>query len=158
MTVATTACTLLLGLFTMTTGTQAATIAPATAGDITVDGAWARPTVGQSKQGVIYLSITNAGTEADRLTGASTPAAASAELHTVAIEGGMMKMRAVEAITIPPGETVTLAPGGDHIMLMSLVAPLRKGSSIALTLSFETAGDLDLPVPVQDAPPAPMAQ
>ena len=151
----------LLGLFfALTAGiAQAATIsAPATAGDVTVDGAWARPTVGSSRQGVIYLSITNAGTEADRLTGASTPAAASAELHTMTMDDGMMKMRAVEAITIPPGETVALSPGGDHIMLMGLVAPLRKGTSIALTLSFETAGDLDLTVPVQDEPPAPMAQ
>ena len=144
-------------LLCLAAGVAQAASAAATAGGITVDGAWARPTVGSSRQGVIYLNISNAGTAADRLTQVSTPAAASAELHTMTMEGGMMKMRAVAAITIPPGETVALAPSGDHIMLMGVAAPLRKGDSLALTLTFEKAGDLDVTVPVLDAPPEPMA-
>jgi periplasmic copper chaperone A len=121
-------------------------------GDITIDDARARATIGSSTQGVIYLTITNAGKTADALIGASTPAAAKVEIHTMEMSDGMMRMRAVEALPIAAGATISLSPGGDHLMLMGVATPLKRGDTIDLTLSFRVAGDAHVKVPVEDAP------
>jgi len=89
--------------------------------------------------GGAFLKIQNQG-GADRLLAASSSAAGMVQLHSMAMDGNVMKMREVEAIELPAGKTVELKPGGLHIMLMGLKAPLKAGSSVPLTLKFEKAG------------------
>ncbi|WP_372399182.1 copper chaperone PCu(A)C [Azospirillum sp. HJ39] len=121
------------------------------AGPIEIGHPWARATATAAPNGGAYLSLTNGGTAEDRLLAASTPVAEKAELHTHLNENGVMKMREVPAIAVPPGETVKLAPGGLHVMLLGLKQPLVKGSNFPLTLRFEKAGNVDVEVAVQAA-------
>lgn len=118
------------------------------AGDLTIQQPWARASAGRARVGVAYLTIANGGAAPDRLLGVASPVAQRAALHVTAMEGGIMKMRAVGAVDIPPGETVTLAPGGLHIMLMRLAAPLKRGTAFPLTLTFARAGAVEVTVRV----------
>lgn len=114
-----------------------------TAGTITVSGAFSRATLPNAKAAGGFMLIENTGTEADRLVGASTEGAAKSEIHEMKMEGDMMKMAELpDGLEIPAGATVTLAPGGFHVMLMGLVQPLREDECLAVTLTFEKAGDL----------------
>ena len=97
------------------------------------------------------MTITNQGTEVDRLLKVASPVAKKAETHTIETEGGVMKMRPVRAIEVSPGEPSVLKPGGLHIMLMGLKAPLKEGQEFPLTLSFEKAGSIEVEVVVQRA-------
>src|SRR3954453_1274449 len=109
------------------------------AGDATpfqVDHPWARASAGAAKNGAAYLTITAQG-QPDKLTGASTPAAATTELHESMADMGMMKMRPLPGLSLDPGKKVTLAPGGYHLMLMGLKEPLKVGNTFPLTLRFE---------------------
>lgn len=124
------------------------------AGELRIDGAWARATPEAARQGAAYLTVHNDGRTGDRLIGARTPAAARAELHTHRHEDGVMRMREVPAIEVGPGATTALAPGGHHIMLIDLAAPLRDGARFPLTLRFERAGEVVVQVPVRRSPPA----
>lgn len=121
---------------------------PVLVGDLVVKGAWARPTVGSSRLTAVYLTIVNNGKAADKLVGAASPSAGTAELHTHVRSGGTMKMRAVTEIAIAAGETASLEPGGDHIMLIDLTSALEAGDTLDLTLTFEAAGSVDITVPV----------
>jgi copper(I)-binding protein len=103
---------------------------------------WARPTVAGQPVGGAYLQLKNTGKGADRLLGASTFAAERVELHSMQMSGDVMRMRQVEAIDVPAGATVDLVPGGLHLMLMGLRAPLRAGERVLLVLRFEKAGDV----------------
>jgi copper(I)-binding protein len=123
---------------------------------VKVDGAWARATV-QGQQGTgAFMSIT--ASQGLRLIGASSPVAGVAEVHEMAMEGDVMKMRAVPALELPAGKTVQLKPGSYHLMLMDLKSPLAKDSTLPLTLRFKDAkgaeSKLDLLVPVAIAAPA----
>jgi copper(I)-binding protein len=124
------------------------------AGDLRIDGAWARATPEAARQGAAYLTVRNDSPTGDRLIGARTPAAARAELHTHTHDGGVMRMREVPAIEVEPGAAIALAPGGHHIMLIDLAAPLRDGARFPLTLRFERAGDVVVQIPVRRGPPA----
>jgi copper(I)-binding protein len=117
--------------------------------ELEVDNAWAGATPGQVENGAAYVTITSPS--ADRLVSASTPAAKKAELHTMSMQGMVMKMRPVSGVDIPPGQAVTLKPGGEHIMLMGLNQPLREGQSFPLTLNFEKAGPRTVTVTVEKA-------
>jgi copper(I)-binding protein len=108
-------------------------------GDIVITEAWGRASVG-SGPGALYLTLRNEGSTADRLVGVDTPVARRAELHVVVQQGDVMSMGHTDAVELPPGETVSLAPGGTHIMLMGLAAPLKQGEAVPLTLHFEAAG------------------
>lgn len=121
----------------------------AEAGSVTVTEAWARTSV--SANGVAYATIRNDGAATDELVGASTPLADHADLHITKEEGGIMKMRSVKSIAIPARGTVTLAPGGFHIMLMGLRKPLREGERIPLVLTFRKAGTIDVEATVAKA-------
>jgi copper(I)-binding protein len=121
-----------------------------TAGDLAIEGPWARASIGAARAGAAYLTVVNRGTAADRLVSVATPVAKRAGLHTTVTEGGVMKMRPAGAIEIPPGAT-ELAPGGLHVMLMGLQAPLMEGESFALTLTFERAGPLEVTIPILSA-------
>jgi len=105
---------------------------------ISVTDVWARASAGAADTGAVYATITDTG-HPDRLTGASTPAAAMAELHETINANGVMQMRAVPGLKLEPGKPVTFAPGGYHIMLMGLKQPLKAGDSFPLTLTFEHA-------------------
>jgi periplasmic copper chaperone A len=122
----------------------------ARAGDLAVQRPWTRA-AGQGATGAGFLSVSNRGAAADRLLSASTPAARAVELHTMLRDGDVMRMRAVDAIEIPAGQTVALRPGGLHIMLVGLSRPLREGETVPLTLRFERAGEVRVELSVQAA-------
>lgn len=115
--------------------------------DIAISDVWARATPGGAQTAAAYATIE--APAGDRLTGASTPAAQNAELHTMTMDDGVMKMRQVDGIDLPAGKAVTLKPGGYHIMLTGLAKPLAEGQSFPLTLSFAKAGTRDVTVKVQ---------
>lgn len=109
-------------------------------GDLTILAPWARASAGAGKTGAAYLTVVNHGTVADRLVAVRTDRAARAALHTHEMAEGVMKMRPIEAVSIAPGGRAELKPGGDHVMLMGLHAPLEEGEAFALELVFEKAG------------------
>jgi copper(I)-binding protein len=91
-----------------------------------------------------YLTISNGGGEPDRLIGAASPNAELAGLHKMEMKDGIMTMSPMEAIEIPAGGSVTLAPGGLHIMFATLKGPpLKEGDSMPVTLTFAKAGSID---------------
>jgi len=146
---------LLLGL-SLVAGSSAAISFPkiaaaheTTAGALVIQHPWARATAASAKAGALYLTVTNTGTEADRLVGVSTAAAERCELHLSESNGNVMAMRMVESMDVPPGGTATFAPQGAHIMLMGLKAPLKKGAHFAATLHFDKAGAVAIEVAVQ---------
>lgn len=96
-----------------------------------------------------FMSIENRGKDADRLVGVSSPVAGLAQVHEMAMAGGLMQMRAVQGIELKPGATVQLRPGGYHIMLEALKQPLKQGDQIPLTLTFEKAGPIEIKVTVE---------
>ena len=133
-----------------------ASAALAQTGQLEVSNAWARATPGKAENGVAYVTIQSP--TADRLLSVSSPVAKKAELHTMEMAGMVMKMRPLAGLDIPAGQSVTLKPGGEHIMLMSLNGPLREGQSFPLTLNFEKAGARTVTVAVEKpgaAGPAP---
>ena len=92
-----------------------------------------------------YITITNTGTEPDRLTGGSTPIADHFEIHEMSTSGGVMRMRELaDGVEIKPGETVELKPNGMHIMMVGLKNQVKKGDKIKATLTFEKAGSVDV--------------
>ena len=118
-------------------------------GQLEVSDAWARATPAKAENGVAYLTIRTP--TPDRLVSVSSPVAKTAELHTMEMAGMVMKMRPLAGLDIPAGQSVTLKPGGEHIMLMGLNGPLREGQSFPLTLTFEKAGAREVTVPVGKA-------
>ncbi len=110
------------------------------AGPLTISDMWTRATVGTTRPGVAYFTVTNAGTEADRIVAASSPLAARVEMHQSRMENGMMTMVPVMALAVPAGAKLTLAPGGYHLMLLGLKQPLTAGQMLPLTLTFARQG------------------
>lgn len=127
---------------------QTATEAPPKAQSIEITTPWARATPGRVPNGAAYLTLRNRGRTADRLVGVASPAAGRLEVHTHIREGGVMRMRKVSAVDLPPGATVTFKPGGYHVMLMGLKAPLKEGGRFPMTLRFEKAGSREVTVKV----------
>ena len=115
-----------------------------------VEQPWARATPGNAPNGAAYLKVVNQGQQMDRLVGATSPVSRKVELHTHTMEGGMMRMRQVSAVEVHPGETAVFQPGGNHIMLIDLKAPLKEGESFPLTLVFDEAGQVTTEVTVQE--------
>lgn len=112
-------------------------------GDLLLTDLWSRATPPGAKVGAAYLTIENKGMAADRLVGLSSPVG-QAEVHEMKTTNGVMTMRPVEGgVAIAAGQKVTLAPGGYHIMLTGLTAPLKEGEMLHVTLKFEKAGDID---------------
>ena len=121
---------------------------------VKVQEPWARPTVQGQAAGGGYVRITGGGAD-DRLVAARADIAGRVELHTMSMEGDVMRMRQVEGIDIPAGKTVELKPGGLHLMFMDLKTPLKTGASFPLTLQFAKAGEVKVEVKVQPGPAAP---
>lgn len=118
-------------------------------GSIHITQPWARATPKGASAGAGYLTVTNNGTAADRLTCAGSDAAAQCQIHTMSMENGVMKMRPVEGgLEIKPGETVTFAPSSFHVMFVDLKHPLEQGQTVKATLRFNTAGAVDVAYPI----------
>lgn len=117
-------------------------------GTIRIVDPWARATAGMATVGAAYMTLENTGSTADRLVAAESPAATTVELHTHIVEGDIMRMREVEQIDLPAGESIELQPGGFHIMLIGLAGPLEMGKSFPLTLTFAEAGTTTVEVAV----------
>jgi copper(I)-binding protein len=114
-------------------------------GALEIGHPWARATPPTAPTGGGYLSVKNTGTEPDRLVSVSSPAAGVVQVHEMKMEGNVMRMREIDGpLEIKPGETVTLAPGGMHLMMMGLKAPLKQGEKVPLSLVFEKAGKIDV--------------
>lgn len=120
-------------------------------GGVHVDHPWSRATAPQARNGAAYFVLNATGADSDRLVSAASPVAEKVELHTHLMEDGVMKMRPVVAIEVAPGSPTALQPGGLHVMLLGLKAPLVKGEKFPLTLTFEKAGELKVDVNVEDA-------
>ena len=114
------------------------------AGDIVIENPWARATPKGAEVGSGYLMIQNKGAAPDRLTGGTADFAA-VEVHQMTSANGVSQMRELkDGLTIPAHGSVTLAPGGYHLMFTHLAHPLTKGESVKATFNFEHAGPLEV--------------
>ena len=115
------------------------------AADIVLDGLQFRATVGSIPSSAGYLTIKNNGADDDWLMAATSDLARKTELHSMTMDNGVMRMRKVEGgIPVPAGQMVTLAPGGYHIMLIGLKAPLNAGQAYDVTLDFRLSGQMTI--------------
>ena len=140
----------LLAFVIALTGLSVARADDVKAGDLVISQAWSRATPGGAKIGAGYFTVENKGGTADRLVSVSGDIAGKIEVHEMAMNDGVMTMRPLEqGLTIDPGKTVTLAPGGYHLMMMDLRKPLKQGDKLPLTLEFEKAGKVGVMLDVQ---------
>jgi len=115
------------------------------ANDVMVMDAFARASaLPAAKAGAVYMTLTNNSSKVDHLLSVATDASETAQLHESVEKDGVATMKPVEALEIPAGGTVELKPGGTHIMLTGLKAPLKKGGMIVLELKFEQAGTVQV--------------
>jgi copper(I)-binding protein len=136
---------LLLPLFATLAACGAATKAP----NIQPGDAWARPAGGGQNSTAAYFTITNGGGP-DALTTVSTPVG-TASLHSMTMDGGIMRMRPMTSLEIDSGATVQLRPGGNHVMITNLKGPLAAGQSFPLKLAFRRSGEQTVTVTVRNA-------
>jgi copper(I)-binding protein len=130
-----------------------------TLADLKIEHPWARPTVPGQHTGGGFLQIHNAGATPDRLLGGRTPVAERVELHTMRMEGDVMRMRELAAVDVPARGRVEFKPGALHLMMTGLKGPLKPGDKLPLVLRFEKAGEVEVMLDVENAPdPAAAAQ
>ena len=128
----------LIFFFTLTTCCE---VAAENYKGLRISQAHARATVPGQSSAAVYLTIQNTGTSADELLVVKSPAATTANLHSMAMNGNVMQMREVDRITVAPGAAATMAAGhGYHVMLSGLRHPLVAGQKIALFLTFKHSG------------------
>jgi periplasmic copper chaperone A len=139
---------LVLSLLTLTTLALVAACS-SSAGSLKTADAWARP--GSSgAETAAYLTITNSGSAADSLLSASSPSAASVELHETSMDtSGMTGMHPIDKVEIPAGGSVTLEPGGKHLMVMGLTKDLAVGDALEVDLVFQNAGTVKVQAEVK---------
>jgi periplasmic copper chaperone A len=116
---------------------------------LSIDHPFARATPPGAKSGGAFFVVENAGATPDKLIGVTSPLAGNAEIHQMTMDGGVMRMRAVLALDIPPGGKVELKPGGYHVMLLDLKQPFKVGDKVPLTLTFQNAGSIGVSVDVE---------
>lgn len=109
---------------------------------------WARASLGQNPNSSAYVTVHNLSNTADRLTSLACAGAKRCSLHTHVTENGIMKMRPVESLGIGPGAHIEFKPGGYHIMMFDVIAPLKAGTKTSITLVFENAGEVRTDVDV----------
>lgn len=114
------------------------------AGDIVVSNPWSRATPNGAKVGAGYMVIENRGMVADRLVGGSVEAAARFEIHDTVVEQGVMRMRPLPSLELPPGKVVEVKPGGLHIMFVDFEYPLAAEQKAKGRLQFERAGTIEV--------------
>lgn len=130
----------LLGIVLSTTSAHAS--------DVFVHHAWARASAGMAGAGAAFMAIHNVGAGADKLVAAKADVSAKVELHNHIMDGGIMKMRQVNAIPLPADSEVELKPGSYHIMFIGLKKPFVEGETFPLTLVLEKAGNVSVTVEV----------
>jgi len=108
----------------------------AASAQVTVSEPWVRATVPQQKSTGAFMKLQSA--QDAKLVSAKSPAAGIVEVHEMAMEGGVMKMRAMDGLVLPMGKAVELKPGGYHVMMMDLKSQVKEGDAVPLTLTFET--------------------
>lgn len=119
-------------------------------GALEIGTPWARATPPNAPAGGGFLKITNTGAAPDRLISVSSPVADLVQVHEMKMDGNIMRMRKVETgLEIPAGGSVTLAPGGIHLMMMGLKGPLKQGVLVPVTLVFEKAGRIEVELTVE---------
>lgn len=118
---------------------------------IEVTQAYARATAPGQAAGGGYARIRNAGTAADRLVAVQADVSRTVELHNMSMDGDVMRMRQVDGIELPAGQTVELKPGGLHLMFMGLKAPFKAGDTFPAVLKFEKAGEVKVTLQVEAA-------
>ena len=129
-----------------------------TSAAIVVSQAWSRATPPGAPVAGGYVTITNKSAQADRLAKVTTPVSPTAQIHEMSMAGGVMRMREMpDGLTLAPGQTIVLKPGGLHLMFVDPKAPLKEGDIFSATLRFEHAGDVPVtfkvgPVGAQTAP------
>jgi copper(I)-binding protein len=119
-----------------------------TIGNLMIEHAWSRATIGAERPGVLYVEITNTGSADDALVGIATPVAEMPMLHETVVTDGVASMPHAMSVPVPAGQTVALAPGGYHGMLMGLTTTLEEGEGFPVTLTFRDAGEVTVPVEV----------
>lgn len=125
-----------------------------TAGTLVISKAYAKAMLPGQPVGGAYLTITNNGKVDDELVSVSSPAAGAVELHEMAMQGEVMKMRKLDkGITIPAGKSVELTPGGLHMMFTKVKQPFRQGDTVAVTLTFSKSGNVEIVLPVSGLAP-----
>jgi periplasmic copper chaperone A len=144
-----------LAIVTIQFTAAATAMTPAAAADdydvgaIHISQPWSRATAKGATAGAGYMTITNKGGAADKVSCASDDASAQCQIHSMTMEGGVMKMRPVEGgLEIKPGESLMLKPGGYHVMFRELKHPLEQGAAVKVTLKFEHAGTVEVDYPV----------
>lgn len=110
---------------------------------------WSRALPPVAENGAAYVTLANRGESPDELVGAASPSADRVEIHTHVMEDGVMKMRRVESVALPPGEYVEFSPGGLHLMLFGLKEPLKEGGKFPVTLRFRKAAPVEVTVTVR---------
>ena len=118
-------------------------------GDIVVENAWARASIGTSRPGAAYMEIRNGGDEPVTLIGLRSDLAMMSEVHRVTTDTqGVSSMAPAGDVVVAPGESVAIAPGVMHVMLMNLQRPMREGEAFPLTLTFSDGGEATVEVPI----------
>jgi len=118
------------------------------AGDLSIEQAWARATIPSAQTGAVYLTIRNGGAQPDRIVALEAPVAGHAMPHETKQDGDVLRMAETGPLSVPAGGALEMKPGGTHIMLMDLKGGLKPGQSFPLTVTFERAGTLAVPVTV----------
>jgi copper(I)-binding protein len=120
---------------------------------IEVEKPWSRATAPGAKVAAGYMVLRNKGA-ADRLVGASSPAAARVETHVTEKDGEVLRMKQVKGYDVPARGSFELKPGGAHLMLIDIRQPFKEGDRVPVTLRFENAGEVKIELPVSRAAPA----
>jgi len=124
--------------------------------EISATDAWTRETPPGVTTTAIYLTIANKSTADIKLIAATTEVSNRVELHTHKMQGDLMKMEKIDAITIPADSKASLMPHGDHIMLFNLDVALKEGEVVTIELSFDNGQSLRVDAPVNKQPPTAM--
>lgn len=140
---------ILLALVTLLAAAGCSATATSPPGSLSVSGAWVRPPATPGLPAAGYLTIRNQGAAAEVLLGVTSPVAGSVEIHRTTTSSGMTGMQPVDSIHIPAGGTVTLEPGGFHLMLQD-VQELTVGETVDLVLTFERAGAITVKAEVRN--------
>jgi hypothetical protein len=122
------------------------------AGPISVEHPWAPASLPGTSTAAAYMTITNTGTQPVMLVGATTPAAGRVEIHSMSMDGGVMRMRPMSNISIPPKGVLKFGPGGYHMMLVGLASPLEVETMVPLTLNFQGAPAVTVDLYVESSP------
>lgn len=117
-------------------------------GDLVIEKPWARASIGTDRPAAAFMTIRNMGSAQDTLLAVSSSLSRMAEVHATSMNNGVMRMAPAGEVTIPAEGEALLAPGGLHIMMMKLTAPLKKGETVQVTLTFKRAGEITVTAPI----------